>query len=141
MSATTQTTDASTSSATTGRRSLRWATVVVGLAAAAVTTAVAAALHAAGVSFDVDGEMIPLVAFAEVTFVAALIGGVLLAALNRWSSHPRRRFLESTITLTVLSCLPSAALPDDGATKIALVALHLLAAAIIVPMLARDAHD
>src|SRR6476620_2599700 len=100
MSATTQTTDSSTSSAATGRRSLRWATVVVGLAAAAVTTAVAAALHAAGVSFDVDGEMIPLVAFAEVTFVAALIGGVLLAALNRWSSHPRRRFLESTITLT-----------------------------------------
>jgi hypothetical protein len=36
--------------------SLRRTTVVAGLVAAAVTTAVAAALHAAGVSIQVDGE-------------------------------------------------------------------------------------
>ena len=121
------------------RGSLMVATIAVGAAAAAVTTAVAAALHAAGVSFAVDGEMIPLGGFAQMTFLGAVIGGVLLAVLNRRSAAPRRRFLQVTTALVVLSCVPSVALPPDAATKTALVALHLLAAAMIVPVLARHA--
>jgi len=74
-------------------------------------------------------------------FIGAVIGGLLLAALNRWSDDARRRFLQVTAVLTALSCVPSVALPDDVATKATLVALHLLAAAIIVPVLARLAHD
>jgi hypothetical protein len=70
--------------------SLRRTTVVAGLVAAAVTTAVAAALHAAGVSFQVDGEMIPLAGFAQMTFLGAVIGGVILAVLNRRSRSARR---------------------------------------------------
>ena len=115
------------------------ATIAVGAAAAAVTTAVAAAIHAAGVPFAVDGEMIPLGGFAQMTFLGAVIGGVLLAVLNRRSTAPRRRFLQITTTLVVLSCVPSVALPPDAATKAALVVLHLLAAAMIVPVLARHA--
>jgi hypothetical protein len=64
---------------------------------------------------------------------------VLLAVLNRRSADPSRRFLQVTAALTALSCVPSVALPDDVATRITLVALHLLAAAIIVPVLARHA--
>ena len=131
---------ASTDSSTTKRSSVGRTTVVVGLMAAATTTAAAAALHAAGVSFSIGGEMIPLAAFAQITFVATLVGGVLLAILNRRSSEPRRRFLEATITLTALSCVPSVVWPDDAATKVALVALHLLAAAIVIPLLARRAN-
>jgi len=40
-----------------------------------------------------------------------------------------------------MSCVPSVAWPPDAATKLALVALHLLAAAIIVPVLVRHAND
>jgi hypothetical protein len=36
--------------------------------------------------------------------------------------------------------VPSIAMPDDAGTQIALVALHVLAAAIIVPALARHAR-
>ena len=115
--------------------------VVVGLAAAAVVTAVAAGVHGAGVPLAVDGEMIPLVGFAQMTFLGAAIGGLLLAVLNRRSSAPRRRFLEITAVLTALSCVPSVVWPDDVATKVALVAVHLLAAAIIIPVLVRHAHD
>jgi len=144
MSATaaTITADTSITSSTRARRtSVVGATVVVGLVAAAVTTAAAAALHAAGVSFDVGGEMIPLAGFAQMTLLGAVMGGVLVAIFNRCSSEPRQRFVQVAVVLTALSCVPSALLPDDAATTVALVALHLLAAAIIVPVLARLAHD
>jgi hypothetical protein len=121
--------------------SLRRTTVVAGLFAAAVTTGVAAALHAAGVSFEVEGEMIPLAGFAQMTFLGAVIGGVILAVLNRRSGSARRRFLQAAVALTALSCVPSVVWPDDGASMLTLVALHVLAAAIVVPALVRHAHD
>ncbi len=39
------------------------------------------------------------------------------------------------------STMPSVAWSDDVSTKVALVAMHLLAAAIIVPVLVRYAND
>jgi hypothetical protein len=121
--------------------SLPRTTIVVGLAAAGIVTVAAALLHAVGVSFEVDAEMIPLLGFAQLTFVGAVIGGVLLAVLNRRSATPSRRFVQIAVTLTALSCVPSVAMSDDMATKVALVALHVLAAAIIVPVLLRRAND
>jgi hypothetical protein len=121
--------------------SLRRTTVTSGLVGAGVTTAAAAAVHAAGVSFEIGGEMIPILGFAQMTFIGAVIGGLLLAGLNRWSGRARRRFVQSTVALAALSCLPSVAMPDDAGTQIALVALHVLAAAIIVPVLARHARS
>jgi peptidoglycan/LPS O-acetylase OafA/YrhL len=121
--------------------SLRRTTIVAGLAAAGVTTAVAAAVHAAGVPFEIDGEMIPLVGFAQMTFLGAVIGGVIAAVLKRRSDVPAQRFVQITVALLALSCVPSVALPPDLATKVALVATHLVAAAIIVPVLARQLDD
>jgi peptidoglycan/LPS O-acetylase OafA/YrhL len=125
----------------TRRTSLRRTTVVAGLGAAAGTTAAAAAIHAAGVSLAVGGEMIPLAGFAQMTFLGAVIGGLLLAVLNRRSDAPHGRFIQTAVVLTALSCVPSVALPSEAATKVALVFLHLLAAAIIIPALARRAND
>jgi peptidoglycan/LPS O-acetylase OafA/YrhL len=116
--------------------SLRRTTLVVGLAAAAVVAGIAAALQAAGVSFDVDGQ-IPIAAFAQMTFLGAVAGGVIAAVLKRRSVDPARRFVRVAVTLTAVSCIPSVALPPDLATKLALVTTHLVAAAIIVPVLAR----
>lgn len=120
--------------------SLRRATTTSGLAGAAVTTAAAAAVHAVGVSFEIDGEMIPLLGFAQMTLIGAVLGGLLLTSLNHWSRRPRARFLQASVALTVVSCVPSVALPDDTSSQVALVALHVLAAAIIVPALARHAR-
>ena len=113
-------------------------TVSAGVLAAAVTTAGAVALRAAGVPLAVHGK-IPLAGFAQVTFIAAVIAGVLLALLNWRGSAPRRRFVQMTIGLTAISCVLPAAFADTTASKFALVALHLVAAAIIVPVLARHA--
>jgi len=82
---------------------------------------------------------IPLAGFAQITFIGAVIGGVLLAVLNRRSSTPRQRFIQMTTGLVLLSCVVPAAFADTVASKVALVALHLVAAAIIVPMLTRHA--
>src|SRR6476469_9825956 len=120
---------------------LRRATLTVGLGAAAAVTAFAAVAHAAGVGFTTgEGKMIPLLGFAQLTLVGAVIGGLLVAGLNRRSVHPRRRFVVIASVLTALSCIPSIAMPPDASTKIALVVAHLLAAAIIVPVLARHAR-
>ncbi|MGO9780065.1 MAG: DUF6069 family protein [Streptosporangiaceae bacterium] len=113
-------------------------TVSVGVLAAAVTTAGAGALRAAGVPLAVHGK-IPLTGFAQITFIAAVIGGVLLALLNRRSSAPRRRFVQITTGLTAISCALPAAFADTPASKVALVGLHLVAAATLVPVLGRHA--
>src|ERR1019366_7777577 len=94
--------------------------------------------RAVGVPLAVHGK-IPLAGFAQVTFIAAVIGGVLLALLNRRSSAPRRRFVQMTTGLTAISCVLPPAFADTIATKVALVGLHQIAAAIIVPVLSRHA--
>jgi hypothetical protein len=97
---------------------------------------VAAVASAAGVPFEIDGEAIPLFGFAELTFVGAILGGLIAAALNRFSTQPRRWFLAVAVALTALSCVPSVAYPPDAATKIVLVVTHVVAALIIVPAIA-----
>lgn len=120
-------------------RTLPRATASAGVLAAAATTAGAAVLRAAGVPLAARGE-IQLAAFAQLTFIAAVCGGVLLAVLIRRSSAPRHRFVRITAVLTALSCVIPAAVADTTASKIALVGLHIVAAAIIVPVLARRAN-
>jgi hypothetical protein len=117
--------------------SLRRTTVVVAAVAAATTTLVAVTMRAAGVHLAAGGR-IPLAAFAQFTFAGALLGGLLVAVLNRRSALPRRRFIQIAVTLTVLSCLAPAMAGDDVSSKLGLIAIHLLAATIIAPVLARQ---
>ena len=112
-------------------------TAVSGLLGGVVVAGAAAIAHGAGVPFKIDGQMIPLLGFAQMTLLGAVLGGVLAFVLNRRSSHPRRRFLQTTLVLTVASCLPSATMPPDTATRVTLVAAHLLAATIVIPALTR----
>jgi hypothetical protein len=125
---------------TSSKPSLFRTTVKIGFAAAAATTAVAAAIHAAGVPLEVSDGPIPLAAFAQLTFFGAVLGAFMLVAFNRLSSAPRRRLLQTTTVLTAASCVPSVTLAPAVTTKVALVAMHLLAAAIVVPALARHAR-
>ena len=139
MSATTAALTASPATVTDApAHPVRRAAVLSGAAAAVATTAVAAAARAADVPLEIDGEMIPLVGFAQMTLLGAVLGGLMAAALNRWSTQPRRWLVSATVVLTVLSCVPSVALPPDVATKAILVATHVLAALVIVPALARQ---
>jgi hypothetical protein len=105
---------------------------LAGAIAAVSTTVVAAIARAGDVSLEIDGTAIPIPAFAWWTIVGAALG-VVLARLLR----VRRRFVVVTTIAAVLSLIPAIATPDDTATKAVLVGAHLLAAAIIVPILSQ----
>jgi hypothetical protein len=120
-------------SAPPGTRRLVRTGALAGAVAAVGTSAVAAIAQAADVGLEVDGTAIPPAAFAWWTVVGAALG-VVLARLLR----DRRRFVGVTVGLLGVSLVPAIAGPDDTATKVVLVGAHLLAAAIIVPALARQ---
>jgi hypothetical protein len=104
-----------------------------GAIAAVCTTAVAAVATTADVPLAVDGQAIPVPAFAWWTIVGAALG-VGLARLLR----ERRRFVVVTTVLVGLSLIPALIVPDDAATTAVLIGAHLLAAAIIIPTLSRQ---
>jgi hypothetical protein len=127
----------STAIASAPASSLRRTTIAVAAVGATATTLAAATMRAAGVHLAA-GRRIPLAAFAQFTFAGAVLGGLLVAVLNRRRTLPRRRFIEAALALTALSCLAPAAAGDDVSSKIGLIAIHLLAATIIAPVLARQ---
>ena len=139
MSATATATVTSTTTTTTSTRrfALLKAGSAAGAAAAAVTTTVAAAAHAAGVSFaDRTGESIPVFAFAQLTFIGALLGVALAAGVQRRASQPRRTFTRVAWTLAAVSCVAPTLIGLGAASVAVLVVEHLLAAAIVIPRVA-----
>ena len=106
---------------------------LAGAIAAVATTVVAAIASAAGVSLAVDGQAIPIPAFAWWTLVGAAVGVGLARLLCE-----RRRFVLVTTAAVGLSLIPAIAAPDDSATTAVLVGAHLLAAAIIIPTLGQQ---
>jgi len=112
--------------------------LVAAIVAAVTTTAVAALAMAAGVDFVFprDGdEAIPLLGFTQVTFILSMIGVLGAFALRRWTARPARTFLRLAVALTALSLVPPSLVDADVSTRLTLVALHLLAAAIVVPVI------
>lgn len=105
--------------------------------AAAVNAAVAAAARAAGVDLEVSGEAIPVSGIAFVTAMFSVVGVMIALALRQWSDRPGQWWLRTTIALTLLSLVPPLVVGADAATAATLVLLHLLAAVVVVPALAR----
>jgi hypothetical protein len=110
------------------------------LVAMAATTLAAALAEAVGVDFEVPvgGETIPLSGFAVVTGFFSVAGIVIAAALLRWSARPAERFRWTAVSLTAISLVPPLLSGADTATVIALVGLHLVAATVMIPTLARS---
>lgn len=105
---------------------------------AAVTTAlVAAAGRAVGMSADISGAPIPASGFAVLTLIFSALGLVIAAALRRFARHPRTTWIRTTVALTVLSLVPDLLADATAATKVLLMLTHLVAAAIVIPTVAR----
>jgi len=107
-----------------------------GVIAAATTTGIALVAGAAGVSFEIEGEAIPLAGYAQMTMIGAVLGVLLANALRRWAQHPQQTFVRATIALTALSVVPDLTMGFDAASAATLVLAHVAAAAIIVPRIA-----
>ncbi|WP_222722273.1 DUF6069 family protein [Actinomadura alba] len=110
------------------------------LAAMVATTLAAALAQAVGVDFEVTdgGETIPLSGFAVVTGFFSVVGIVIAAALLRWSARPAERFVWTAVSLTAISLVPPLLSEANTATTTALLGLHLVAATVMIPTLARS---
>ncbi len=115
--------------------------VVAGLAASAATAATAAIAHAAGVSLDVGGEAIPVLGFAQVTFVATLVGVAIAVVLGRRAQQPSRTFVRTTVALTLVSFLPDVLADAAVSTRLVLALTHVVAASIVIPALSSRLAD
>jgi hypothetical protein len=135
MTATTLTSTATTD--TTARRPLAKAGVAAAVVASVATVTVASLAHAAGVSLDIAGEQIPLLGFANLTFVLSLVGLAIASVMTRRAAHPRSLFLRTTAALLLLSFVPDLSADAAVSTKLTLMLTHVVAAAIVVPVLAR----
>ncbi|MFI7489857.1 DUF6069 family protein [Micromonospora echinaurantiaca] len=113
--------------------------LVATLAAMLATTLAAALARAAGVDFEIPdgGEAIPTAGFAVVTGFFSIVGVAIAVALLRWSARPAERFLWTAVALTVISLLPPLVAGADTATTTALLGLHLVPAAVMIPTLTR----
>lgn len=105
---------------------------IAGVTAALTTTGIAAGANAVGISLAVDAQQIPVEAFAFWTLIGALLGTGVAAVVRT-----RRRFVAVAVSGTALSLVPAVVLPDDTATRAILVLTHLVAAAILTPVIAR----
>jgi hypothetical protein len=111
--------------------------LVAGVAASIATMVVAALAGSAGVPLEISGETIPLLGFANLTMIGAVIGIAMAAVLARRASRPRTTFIRTTVALTVLSLVPDVIADADVATRVVLGLTQVVAAAIIVPVIAR----
>jgi hypothetical protein len=110
------------------------------LAAMAATTLAAAVAQAVGVDFEVPdgGETIPLSGFAVMTGVFSVVGIVIAVALLRWSARPAERFVWTAVSLTAISWVAPFLSGANTATITTLLGLHLVAATVMIPTLARS---
>ena len=105
--------------------------LATGFVAAAVVTAVAAVFQAAGHALAVTDGAIPPMAFAQMVLLSTVAGIVIARHTGRTT------FYRVSVALTALSCVPDLALGDGVLSRAGLVLTHVVAAAIIIPRVAR----
>lgn len=125
-----------TSSVPTAGSLLRGGAAATVLAAVA-TAAVAAVGQAVGISLDLAGAPIPASGFATLTVMFSVIGLFIAVGLRRFARHPRITWIRTTVALAVLSLVPDVLVDAATTTKVLLMVTHLVAAAIVIPTLAR----
>ena len=131
-------TDTTTTSTTTpGLGSVLLTGSVATVAAAVATAAVAAAGQAIGITTEVGGAPIPTSGFAVLTAIFAIVGLVIATGIRRFARRPRTAWLRTTVALTVLSFVPDLLVDAAVPTKMLLMATHVVAAAIVIPAVAR----
>lgn len=128
------------SSRTRRLRGLAGTGVIATFAAMVATTLAAALAQAVGVDFEVPdgGQTIPLAGFAVVTGFFSVVGIVIAVALLRWSARPAKRFVQTAVSLTAISLVAPLLSGANTATITALLGLHLVAATVMIPTLARS---
>ncbi len=80
-------------------------------------------------------------AVAAVTLLSTFAGWGLLAILEGWSRRPRTIWTVSSVAVTIVSLGPLLSDGTSVADRVALAALHVVVAAIYVPLMSRTTID
>jgi len=146
MSSTSAPTDslAATLAAFLARRPVWQVSYLSGLLASIVVEVWGLAARAAGVPMRAAGlgsaqsSPITVGMFAMGTMVVIFWFTFALVLMARFATNPRRIYLRTTLPLLVVSlAVPMTAADTALSTKLTLAAAHLIAGAIIIPMVAR----
>ena len=108
-----------------------------GVIAAVATSAIAALAVALDVPVEIAGEAIPVLGFAQMTLLCTVLGVLIAKGARRWASSARTAFVRTTVALTALSFVPDLTADATSATKVTLMLTHLVAAAIVTPVITR----
>jgi O-antigen ligase len=119
-----------------------WRVAAIATAAAAIVTEIVATVgRAFGASLEAGSigaktsERIPIGGFASATLMCGAVGVLIALAFARWAKRPDRNYYVVALALTALSFVPSlTAGHTTGGTKLTLCLGHLVAAAIIIPV-------
>ena len=137
-------TSAASSAPFLARRPVWQASYLAGLAASAVVEAWGLAARAAGVPMRAAGlgshhaTPVTVGMFALGTMVVTFWFTFAVVLMARFSKNPRRTYLRTALPLLALSlAVPLTAADTATSTRLTLAAAHLIAGAIIIPVLAR----
>ena len=124
---------------TTTRTSGVWTAVgAATVAAAAATEALVALARATGNEVAIQGNELKFGGCAVAVLMCMVAAVGVLAAVRRWAAAPARAWVRATVALTVLSVVPDLTVPDTAtSSRIVLMTAHVLAAAIVIPAVAR----
>ena len=75
--------------------------------------------------------------FAVLTVIFSVVGLVLALVLARTARRPHTAFVRTTIVLAALSLVPDVLADTSAATTVLLMLTHVVAAAIVIPAIAR----
>jgi hypothetical protein len=128
----------------TSARPVWMVSALAGLTAAAATEAYGLAARAAGIPMEAGNagasaaEPITVGMFAMGTLICAFWGTVLAVVFARFARRPARAYLRVTVALAAVSlAFPLSAGATATSTKLMLAVAHVLAAAIVIPAVAR----
>ena len=138
---TTTTAPTSTTATSSTTRPIWRTAAIAGAVAAVATTVIGVIAKAADVPLVVGDMDVQIPAFAIFTLIGAALGGLLATQLHKRTTRPRRTFLVTTVALTAVSFVPDLTAEATTATKLTLLGAHIVAAAIIIPALARRLAD
>ena len=122
-------------------KQIRRTGLLAGAVAAVATSTTAAIASALDVSLHVSSKAIPVLGFAQLTFVAAIIGTVMAVVMSQRATRPRPTFVITTLALTALSIIPDMTADAHTSTRLVLALTHVIAATIVIPALASRLAD
>ncbi|MFN2562864.1 MAG: DUF6069 family protein [Jatrophihabitans sp.] len=122
----------------TTRRAVARTIAVATLVAAAAVELLVALVKSAGAEVAIQGKPLGFGGCTIALLMCMVPAVAVIAGVRRWAAHPTRAWVRITVALTAVSFVPDLTVSSTSTgSRLTLMTAHLVAAAIIVPLVAR----